>query len=466
MGSPRARRCKAHTLAPPNGLVSRRQKRRLAGGVAATVLRQRDTRFESFTVCARRRPGLLFAFHLGVDKTGRLIRVLITDGDERAALAATRALLASGYVVYVAARRGISLAGATRRARRLRVDADPMTEARRYAEAIGRAAVDCDVQVVLPITDASVEALLEHHEALPPSLILPLPDLETYRTASDKLRILTLAQAAGFEVPATLVIPSKADCADIRADDLFPVVVKPHGSLIGTDGGKRRLSVSFAEDAAALREALGKLPPEAFPVLVQHRVNGVGEGLFLLRWEGRVLAVFAHRRLREKPPAGGVSVYRESIRADPGWVAAGMRLLKALDWRGVAMIECKRDPASARHVIMEVNGRLWGSLQLAIDAGVDFPTLLVRSALGAPVAPPDGYRVGIRSRWFWGDVDHLYLRLTRSARALQLGNGARSRFAAAWNFVRFRPGRDREEVWRWGDPGPLIVETLSRVRLL
>jgi predicted ATP-grasp superfamily ATP-dependent carboligase len=181
----------------------------------------------------------------------------------------------------------------------------------------------------------------------------------------------------------------------------------------------------------------------------------------VLRWDGRTIAVFAHRRLREKPPAGGVSVYRESIAPDPALAAAGCRLLDALDWQGVAMVECKRDAVTGRHVFMELNGRLWGSLQLAIDAGVDFPALLVASALGREVAPVTDYRVGVRSRWFWGDVDQLLSRVRRSPRALHLAAGDGSRLLAVRDFFRLHRGLDREEVWRWRDPGPFILETLQ-----
>jgi len=55
----------------------------------------------------------------------------------------------------------------------------------------------------------------------------------------------------------------------------------------------------------------------------------------------------SHRRLREKPPAGGVSVYRESIALDEGLAGPGLRLLDALGWQGVAMVECKRDERTA-----------------------------------------------------------------------------------------------------------------------
>jgi predicted ATP-grasp superfamily ATP-dependent carboligase len=178
----------------------------------------------------------------------------------------------------------------------------------------------------------------------------------------------------------------------------------------------------------------------------------------VLRWNGRVVAAFAHRRLREKPPEGGVSVYRESIALDPDLVAAGRRMLEALNWQGVAMIECKREQATGRHVFMEVNGRLWGSLQLAIDAGVDFPRLLVGCALGRHVPAVTHYRVGVRSRWFWGDVDHLYLQLRN-------GGGPSGKLAAVRDFLRAGLHRTREEIWRWRDPAPFLLESLRRLGL-
>ena len=130
------------------------------------------------------------------------------------------------------------------------------------------------------------------------------------------------------------------------------------------------------------------------------------------------------------------------------------------------MIEGKRDRETGRFLFMELNGRLWGSLQLAVDAGVNFPALLVACALGREVSPVRRYAVDVRSRWFWGDVDQLYLRLTRRRADLHLENGNGSRLAALWEFLRIRPGRDREEVWRWRDPAPFLVESLRWARVL
>jgi len=115
---------------------------------------------------------------------------------------------------------------------------------------------------------------------------------------------------------------------------------------------------------------------------------------------------------------------------------------------------------------MEVNGRFWGSLQLAIDAGVDFPALLVAAALGKPPAPVTAYTAGVRSRWFWGDVDHLVARLRRSRDDLSLPPGTPGRWAAVRDFFRVHRGVDREEILRRDDPRPFVRETAQWLKSL
>jgi predicted ATP-grasp superfamily ATP-dependent carboligase len=383
------------------------------------------------------------------------MRILITDGNERVALAAARSLIRAGHTVCVTAPTRLSLAGVSRGVRTHRLATNPFTEPASYATELGHVIRQEGTTVLLPMTDASLEAVLENRSILPDEVLLPFPNLETYRAGSDKARILELARASGFGVPETLIVATPGDGDVDMADDFFPAVVKPHRSVVMEGGVRRKLVVTHVSNAVECRRTLADLPTAAFPVLLQRRVAGVGEGFFALRWGGRTVSMFAHRRLREKPPAGGVSVYRESIALDDGLMGPGLRLLDALDWQGVAMIECKREEATGRQVIMEVNGRFWGSLQLAIDAGVDFPSLLVRCAAGETVPFSGDYRVGIRSRWFWGDVDHLYLRLR---------NG--SRLGALRDFLRVNPRRNRSEVWRWRDPAPFVVETLQWFGLL
>jgi hypothetical protein len=123
------------------------------------------------------------------------------------------------------------------------------------------------------------------------------------------------------------------------------------------------------------------------------------------------------------------------------------------------MVEFRRCTTSGTAYLMEVNARLWGSLQLAIDAGVDFPTMLVKLALGDNVEPITAYRTGVRCRWFWGDVDHLIDRLRHSPTELDLSTLPPSRLRLLLSFAAVAPGRDHFEVLDLSDPRPFVLET-------
>jgi predicted ATP-grasp superfamily ATP-dependent carboligase len=386
-------------------------------------------------------------------------RILVTDGEQRSALAAVRSLGKAGHQVEVCSERGASLAGASRFARADHRVPSPLDDPAAYAEAVAGLCRSREMDLLLPMTDASLLALLPARERMGPTRI-PAPPADVHAAISDKERLLEPARAAGLHVPRTLRVGAPGELPAAGELPAFPLVVKPSRSVAqdALGDGLARASVSYADDADALHRLLEGLPPSAFPVLLQERIEGQGAGVFLLSWEGRRLAHFAHRRIREKPPTGGVSVYREAVHPDPELLAASTRLLEAFGWSGVAMVEFKRCHRTGRHFLMEVNGRFWGSLQLAIDAGVDFPRLLVSAALGEAVAPVTSYRAGVRSRWLLGDLDHLLIRMRTRYAPDQLPPGAGGRWRAAVSvLLPWRPG-DRWEVVRASDPHPGLRE--------
>jgi hypothetical protein len=149
-----------------------------------------------------------------------------------------------------------------------------------------------------------------------------------------------------------------------------------------------------------------------------------------------------------------MSVLSESVPLDARLLAISDELLRAASWHGVAMVEFRMTADGP--FILEVNPRFWGSLQLAIDAGVDFPWLLYQMASGMRVDAPSGYTTGIRCRWLLGDADVLYLTLRSDCPPAE-------KWRAAWDFVRPARCPTRHEVNRWDDLGPFRHE-LRRYR--
>ena len=117
-------------------------------------------------------------------------------------------------------------------------------------------------------------------------------------------------------------------------------------------------------------------------------------------------------------------------------------------------------------LLMEINGRFWGSLQLAMDAGVNFPFLLLNMAMGrSETVPENGYRVGVKSRWLLGDLDHLLMRLMKNNRSLNLPPGAPSKLQSLMSFCRFFERDLFYEIERLDDLGPSGFEIMQYVKL-
>jgi predicted ATP-grasp superfamily ATP-dependent carboligase len=387
-------------------------------------------------------------------------RVLVTDGTQRSALAVVRSLGLAGHTVFVCAPRVPSLAGSSRYSFAESAVANALEAPEQFVSDVSHLIERWRIDTLIPITEASLLALLPERESL--GALIPWPDVGTFRAISDKQALLATAASLGIAVPRQVVLSTEAETRALDPALLhYPLVIKPSRS-VGEHAGQRvSLGVRHVAHPDALRAEIAELGEAAYPLLLQQRITGPGIGVFLLIWDGKLLATFAHKRLREKPPSGGISVYSESVSVDEELVERSRMLLEHMHWRGVAMVEFKRDASTGTAYLMEVNGRFWGSLQLAIDAGVDFPALLVAAAAGEEVAATTEYRVGSRMRWWWGDVDHLLLRWRKDASALALPAGAPSRLRATLEFLTFWHSHQRNEVFRLRDPRPFFRETIE-----
>ena len=385
--------------------------------------------------------------------------VIVTDGNERSALAVTRSLGRRGVPVYVGAEGASSLAGASRHCRVAFNYPSPWTHPDEFGACLLEHARRWGARVVFPMTDLAVEILGEAVPQAETPLVLPIPSLEQYRALSNKYQLMGSAQRLGVPIPDTVFVPDGDVEKALPQVRQWPVVVKPGRSLVKSQGGWQKTSVLYARDADQLRTIYREVNYLREPSLLQSRIVGEGQGVFGLFDCGRPVAWFAHRRLRERPPSGGVSVLRESMPLRPPLTDYALRILQSAEWHGVAMVEFKVDAASGVPYLMEVNGRFWGSLQLAIDAGVDFPWMLYQLATTGSAQPPAAlYEPGVRSRWWLGDLDHLLLRLRKPDSELNLPPGSPSRGATLLSFFRLWDPKTKTEVLRVSDLRPGLRE--------
>jgi predicted ATP-grasp superfamily ATP-dependent carboligase len=107
------------------------------------------------------------------------------------------------------------------------------------------------------------------------------------------------------------------------------------------------------------------------------------------------------------------------------------------------MVEFKVDPRDGTPKLMELNPRFWGSLQLAIVSGVDFPYLILRIARRESFESILHYKVGKHCRWLLlGDILHF------------LKNP--NRFCLSPSFFHFFAPNTSYDIISKDDPFPVI----------
>ena len=336
--------------------------------------------------------------------------VFITDGHWRKSLAAARALGKQGIRVTVGESTRLATAAFSRHCHKAVVYPSPLCRPTEFVDFLYRRLSSHSYQMLLPMEDETLDLISRYHSDFSELTYLPIVPFEKLRLARRKDKVLLLAKKLGIPTPRTWFIGDTKQLDELKAGLPYPVVIKPKMS-------SGAVGVAYPENPQELMEQYHAIHRQfPFP-MIQEMIprQGPGYGASILMDErGKVKASFVHKRLREYPVTGGASTLRESVRYDDIRDMA-VDLLKALDWFGVAMVEFKLDPRDGCPKLMEINPRFWGSLSLAIAAGVNFPYLLYCMSRGENLKPIEHYQVGKKSRWLLpGDLLHFIYNPRRS----------------------------------------------------
>jgi predicted ATP-grasp superfamily ATP-dependent carboligase len=366
-------------------------------------------------------------------------RVLVTDGEMKHALGIARALAARGHEVHLVARSRRAPAVHSRAVHAsyfLPAPSDPA-----YPDALMQCAARLAPLSVVLVGDGAVRAADLKREGWPADVAVALPSREALALANDKARTGELARSLGVATPRERLADTPDDARAALAEYGGRAVFK------GRFEAGRKILRYVRRDAEAraafehVRALSGAGP------LVQEHVEGEGWAYFALYWNGRRVRRFMHRRVREWPPSGGTSAAAESVLDAPEMERAGEALLDALAWHGVAMVEGKRTP-EGRFVLMEINAKFWGSHDLALAAGVDFPGDLVALLEGRAIVEPQPAWRAVRCSWpLGGDFWHALAKPSALPRVLA---------------DALSPGV--AHTFRLGDPLPTLYEVAQWAR--
>jgi len=296
----------------------------------------------------------------------------------------------------------------------------------------------------------------QYRDLLQQHVRLLFPPSDAFDLALYKDKTLMLAKEIGVPIPRTEYLNSGRDvaqCSTMR----FPVVLKPRHRDIRTGPDRiLKFKTDYVSSYEDLVKKIGEFEKQGEYPLVQEYCEGVGVGIKMIVRDGKPIITFQHRRIREYPPAGGGSVFCASTPIDAMLADYSLRLLQAMHWEGVAMVEFRYDTAMRKAALMEVNGRFWGSLPLALHAGADFPYILYKSSVSSSaLAYPSSYQIGVRCRTMAGDTKWLLAQVMESPKMA---------FKYVAEYLRaFSPGT-KYYGWALDDPVPPLMNFLLRLK--
>ncbi|HEV2886824.1 MAG TPA: ATP-grasp domain-containing protein [Jatrophihabitans sp.] len=363
--------------------------------------------------------------------------LVVEQGFSRGALAAVRALAQAGWQVGVGAPDGRGLASASRScARRHPVPAAHLDQPA-FLAAVAGAVREGGYEVVFGAGEAEVLTLSEHRGSVP--AVVPHAEHQIVLNALDKARLTEAAVAAGFRVPRSLAPES-------LSDETRPVVIKARmHARPGHAGSPPRIDTNVVLGATATRRRVAEIAALGGQAEVQEYLDGrlVAYAAVTTAGGRQVAAQSMQVASRIWPPGAGASCRAVSVPVDPQLSERAAALLAALGWFGLAELQFLV-PADGIARLIDLNGRFYGSLALAVAAGANLPATWAALATGRQVEPVTAAG-GVRYSWWEGDL----------RRALRERRGGLARDLAG---ALYAGAGAVHSIGRWRDPAPALAQ--------
>ncbi len=276
-----------------------------------------------------------------------------------------------------------------------------------YKDALVSLAMRPDVKTILPIREEDAYVLSRYVDEFEDHVSVGWPSFDGVRVAQDGYRLAQVAEDIGINVPKTELL---TDVSDWDRE----LIVKPRFGILTHD------YVDFLDET----ECEGRQDPEYIPRAVEPDVDRLIEDMLghvpvvqechwgeeysvrALYDDGEPVKTSLRRQIRGKTYAGGMSVFREMTH-DPEVEALGESLLTHLEWNGPATVQFIKERETGDFYLIEINPRIWASVNLDIRAGANYPYDYWLTTQGRKNEIIPGYQEGVATHLLLGELQYL-----------------------------------------------------------
>ncbi len=337
------------------------------------------------------------------------MRVLVFEGIVRESLAVVRSLGRRGVTVDVADPNRINPARFSKYVSKFYVYPNPKDKPEDFFNWLITHVKSHSYDMIFPLNDDTYEICTRHQEDLRKYTSVAVNKKEIFNLARDKEKTIRHASKLKVPVPLTWFPKSKEDLVRLESElPDYPLLMKPsRGS--GSRGVKK------VNNRIELFESYGNLSKKFGQMLIQEYIPGneILDVPLIFNMKGQHRGALVSNRVRMFPVEGGPNVAGHAVINEPLRLEA-IRLMESLEWRGVALVEFKVDERDGIPKLMEINPRFWGSTQLGMSAGIDWPWMLFEVVVKGDCQIQMDYHTDRLVRWLLpGELMHFLTRKRR-----------------------------------------------------
>jgi protein-tyrosine-phosphatase/predicted ATP-grasp superfamily ATP-dependent carboligase len=388
-------------------------------------------------------------------------KALVLGEDTRSFLTVIRSLARAGMLVDVVSFSNTSVALYSNKINQVYGFNHQSLTIKDWCEKIKALLINNQYDVVLPCDERALFPLLDIQQELKLSTKFALPNKEDLAPLFNKVDTRLTAEQCAIPVANGLLASLDSfNYQQITQRFGSPVVLKPTQSYDEAQLNKRQSVqiVKNEQDFIQFKQQYGSQQ-----CLIESYFKGYGVGLSVLANQGQVTAAFAHARVSE-PESGGGSSYRKAIPINPGMLYACQKFCLKLNYTGVAMFEFKYNEQTNDWILIEVNARFWGSLPLAVFAGIDFPLRYVAVLLNQPMPDKLTYNQNAYARNFSADFYDIKKQFEQQKHTIGTTPALINLTKRIASFARLLTGNEKIDSFQWDDQQPFWQELYHLVK--
>lgn len=328
-----------------------------------------------------------------------MVSVLVLNGESRAGLAVTRSLGKKGIKVYVGGNRKLARSFFSKYCKGRFIYPNSSNGVEEVHKSLLENVKKIKPDVILPINNDTTYIISKYIKKYQKySKITPLLDLKNFRYYYNKENIIKISKKEKILIPKTYVTKKFSELKKISNNISYPVLLKPSIS----SGGRGIQIIKSKEKLIERYNQSTKVKTDySFNpknIIIQEYLEGDVYTVYMLYHKGRLISSMVMKALRWYPSKLGVAISYKTVKNDK-ILEIALRLFEGRCFNGPVDVQFIVDNKDKKTKLLEINPKLWGTVEASIAAGIDIPFLLYQIVLGKNVSKVKGYKVGQEFRW-------------------------------------------------------------------